>query len=90
MDGGRCVLAPTALPKEHGARIAAAAASMIRPAAVVLSADGGRAAAVVSCTPPSRAIKFLLLSNFLYTYWESQCCHATVVQLPYDDGTEIR
>jgi len=36
-----CVLAPTALPKEHGARIAAAAAaSMIRPAAVVLSADG--------------------------------------------------
>jgi len=35
-----CVLAPTALPKEHGARIAAAA-SMIRPAAVVLSADGG-------------------------------------------------
>lgn len=49
-----CVLAPTALPKEHGARIAAAAASMIRPAAVVLSADGGRAAAAVSCTPPSR------------------------------------
>jgi hypothetical protein len=63
-----CVLAPTALPKEHGARIvAAAAASMIRPAAVVLSADGGRAAAV-SFTPPSRAIKFLLFSNFLYAY----------------------
>lgn len=65
-----CVLAPTALPKEHGARIATAA--MIRPAAVV------------SCTPPpSRAIKFLLFSRFLYafpcaTVWPRDRCAATV------------